>query len=201
LSGGVPGRPCGAAVAPATPARRGLDPNLRRRHSAAGVRSRARANQRPGGSGVIPVHPRFPSCQLLKADSAPFQSDRQGAAGSNQPPRSHRTASGRLRPAFRRRPAGSRSIIECTSPVGLPLFIALDPYTGRLNPTRSKRARATKIPGNSRLDPGRARHRPLVSKTRGYRWRSRFKRRARRNAKCGWRRAGPLGTRRRGARG
>ena len=37
--------------------------------------------------------PRFPSCRLLKADNAPFQSDGQGSEGPNQPPRSHRTAS------------------------------------------------------------------------------------------------------------
>jgi hypothetical protein len=41
----------------------------------------------------------------------------------------------------------------------------------------------------------------IVSKTFGYRWRSRLKRRARRSVRCGWRHAGPPGTRRRGARG
>ena len=41
----------------------------------------------------------------------------------------------------------------------------------------------------------------LTPNTVGYRWRSRLKRRARRSARCGWRRAGPPGTRRRDDRG
>jgi hypothetical protein len=82
----------------------------------------------------------LPSCRLLKADNALFQSDGQGSEGPNQPPEVSQNRVLTLAPGVSAAFGGSRSTMGRTSPVGLPLFIALDPHAesgGGLGLTRS----------------------------------------------------------------